>query len=84
MRMSFMTSAVFNQNPSRAKKQADRQPLVITDHGEASYVLVRYSDFQVHWRKSKRLLDALRDRNATADKDFQPDRVDFGDRDVKF
>ena len=84
MRMSFMTSAVFNQNPSKAKKQADRQPLVITDHGEASYVLVRYSDFQVHWRKSKRLLDALRDPNAATSKDFEPDRVSFGDRSIDF
>ena len=84
MRMSFMTSAVFNQNPSRAKKQADRRPLVITDHGEASYVLVRYSDFQANWRKSKRLLDALRDPNASTDKDFDPDRVSFGDRNVDF
>jgi PHD/YefM family antitoxin component YafN of YafNO toxin-antitoxin module len=84
MRLSFMTSAVFNQNPSRAKKEADSHPLVITDHGEASYVLVRYSDFQAHWRKPKSLLDALRDRNSTKDKVFDPDRVDFAGRDVKF
>jgi PHD/YefM family antitoxin component YafN of YafNO toxin-antitoxin module len=84
MRMSFMTSAVFNQNPSRAKKEADSHPLVITDHGKASYVLMRYSDFQTHLRKPKSLLDALRDRDATNDKVFDPDRVDFADRDVKF
>lgn len=84
MRMSYMTSKVFNQNPSKAKKEADAQPLVITDHGRESYVLMRYSDFQAHWRKSKNLLDALRDPNAARDKDFEPGRVDFGDRDVKF
>jgi len=84
MRMSFMTSAVFNQNPSKAKKQADERPLVITDHGRESYVLMRYSDFRAHWRKSKSLFDALRDPHAVSDKEFQPDRVDFGDRDVKF
>lgn len=50
MRMSFITSAVFNQNPSKAKREADERPLVITDHGKASYVLMRYSDFQAHWR----------------------------------
>jgi PHD/YefM family antitoxin component YafN of YafNO toxin-antitoxin module len=84
MRMSFMTSAVFNQNPSRAKKEADSRPLVITDHGTASYVLMRYSDFQAHWRKPRSLLDALRDPNAIKDKDFQPDRIDFGGRDSEF
>jgi len=84
MRVSFMTSAAFNQNPSKAKKQADRQPVVITDHGEASYVLVRYDEFQAHWRKSKRLIDALRDPHASDDKDFDPERVTFDDRDVEF
>jgi prevent-host-death family protein len=84
MRMSFMTSAVFNQNPSRAKKEADERPVVITDHGKESYVLMRYSDFQAHWQKPKSLLDALRDPNAIKDKDFQPDRIDFGDRDSEF
>ncbi len=84
MRMSYMTSKVFNQNPSKAKREADEQPLVITDHGRESYVLMRYADFQAHWRKSKNLLEALRDPNAAKDKDFEPDRVDFGDRNVKF
>jgi prevent-host-death family protein len=84
MRMSYMTSAAFNQNPSKAKREADERPVVITDHGKESYVLMRYSEFQARWRKSKNLLDALRDPNAVKDKEFQPDRVDFGDRDVTF
>lgn len=84
MRMTYMTSAVFNQNPSKAKKEADEQPLVITDHGKASYVLMRYADFKAHWRQSKSLLDALRDPNAVSDKEFEPGRVDLGGRDVKF
>jgi PHD/YefM family antitoxin component YafN of YafNO toxin-antitoxin module len=79
-----MTSAVFNQNPSKAKKAADEQPLVITDHGKASYVLMRYADFEAHWRKSKSLFEALRDRNASSEKEFDPDRVDFSGRDVRF
>ena len=34
--------------------------------------------------KSKSLLDALRDPYTVNNKDFQPDRVDFGNRDAKF
>jgi hypothetical protein len=34
--------------------------------------------------KSTSLRDALRDPKAFSDKDFEPDRIDFGDRDVKF
>ena len=83
MRMSFMTSASFNRNPSKAKKEADKHPVVITDHGQASYVLVRYAEFEAHWRKSTSLFDALRDPAAT-EKDFEPARTDFRDRNVEF
>jgi PHD/YefM family antitoxin component YafN of YafNO toxin-antitoxin module len=84
--MSFasMTSADFNQNPSKAKKAANEGPLVITEHGEASYVLVRYDDFKDHWRKSKSLYDALNDKGSKFDDDFTPDRVSFEGRDVEF
>lgn len=84
--MSFasMTSADFNQNPSKAKKAANEGTLVIAEHGEASYVLVRYDDFKDHWRKSKSLYDALNDKGSKFDDDFTPDRVSFEGRDVEF
>ena len=50
MTYALMTSADFNQNPSKAKKAANEGPLVITEHGEASYVLVKYDDFQRSWK----------------------------------
>lgn len=84
--MSFasMTSADFNQNPGKAKRAANEGPFVITEHGEASYVLVRYSDFKDHWRKSKSLYDALNHKGSTFDDDFSPERVGFEGRDVEF
>ena len=84
MRMSYMTSASFNQNPSRAKRKANERPVVITDHGEASYVLVRYAEFEAHWKKPKSLFDALWDPSPVSDKDFDPARVDFDGRAVEF
>lgn len=84
MRVSYMTSASFNQNPSKAKKKADERPLVITDHGEASYVLMRYDEFETNWKKPESLYEALRDPHATAEGDFEPDRLSFDDRDVNF
>lgn len=84
MRMSFMTSAAFNRNPSKAKKTADDRPLVITDHGEASYVLVSYSEFKANWRKPKTLCDALRDPLVKDDRSFEPPRVSFDDRTIDF
>lgn len=84
MRVSYMTSASFNQNPSKAKKKADERPLVITDHGEASYVLMRYAEFEANWKKPKSLFEALRDPRATVEGDFEPDRLTFEDRDIAF
>ncbi|WP_197524383.1 type II toxin-antitoxin system prevent-host-death family antitoxin [Novosphingobium resinovorum] len=82
--MSYMTSAAFNQNPSKAKKAADQQPVVITDHGEEAYVLVRYAEFAANWKRSASLLESLRDPQAADDKDFLPDRTSFEGRDVEF
>lgn len=84
MRVSRMTSATFNQNPSQAKKQADKGPLVITDHGEAAYVLMRYEEFEVNWKKPKSLYEALRDPRATIEGEFDPDRLPLEDRDIVF
>lgn len=84
MDFASMTSADFNQNPSKAKKVANDGPLVITEHGEARYVLVRYSDFRDHWRRPKSLYDALNHADSRFDDDFTPERVTFEGRDVAF
>ncbi len=84
MPYALMTSADFNQNPSKAKKAANDGPLVITEHGEASYVLVRYIDFESNWKKSKSLYDALCHKNSKFDDDFSPERLSFEERDIEF
>lgn len=76
MKLSSMTSTAFGRNPGRAKHEADKQPLVITEHGGASYVLVTYADFTANWKKSKSLLEALADNTPDSGKDFEPDRLD--------
>ncbi|MFC6447021.1 type II toxin-antitoxin system Phd/YefM family antitoxin [Shinella zoogloeoides] len=82
MPLASMTSGDFNQNPSKAKKAANDGPLVITEHGEARYVLVRYSDFKDHWRASRSLYDALNHADSPFDDAFEPERASFADRDV--
>ena len=83
MRFSYITSAAFNQNPSKAKKAANEHPVVITDHGKEAYVLVRYSEFAANWKRSSNLLEALQDPRAI-DRDFDPDRVSFENLNVEF
>jgi prevent-host-death family protein len=41
-----VTSRVFNQNRSLVKKAADKGPVIITDRGEPSYVLLRFEEFR--------------------------------------
>lgn len=84
MNMSYMTSAAFNQNPSKAKRQADEQPVVITDHGKASYVLMRYSDFEKRMKPFRSLADVLANKDPAGDKDFEPARLRFPKRDLEF
>ena len=84
MPLASMSSGDFNQNPSKAKKAANEGPLVITEHGEARYVLVRYNDFKDHWRKTKSLYDALNHMSSGFDDDFTPERASFEGRDVEF
>lgn len=84
MSLASMTSGDFNQNPSKAKKAASDGPLVITEHGEARYVLVRYSDFKEHWRTARSLHDALNHTDSRFDDAFEPERASFEDRDIAF
>jgi PHD/YefM family antitoxin component YafN of YafNO toxin-antitoxin module len=84
MPLASMTSGDFNQNPSKAKKAANDGPLVITEHGEARYVLVRYSDFKDHWRAPKSLYDAMNHADSQFDDVFEPERASLAGRDVAF
>jgi prevent-host-death family protein len=41
-----MTSREFNQHTGRAKRAADKGPVVITDRGEPAYVLIKSEDYE--------------------------------------
>lgn len=84
MKFPSMSSAAVSRNPKAAKREADTQPLVITEHGEPRYVLLSYEDFQRNWKKPKSLFEALADPFARTDKDFEPERIDFSGRDFSF
>jgi prevent-host-death family protein len=46
MKITTLSSREFNQDVSRAKRAADKGPVVITDRGEPAYVLLRHRDYQ--------------------------------------
>ena len=47
MPASTMTAREFNQHVSRAKKAADKGPLIITERGKPAYVLMRHDAIDV-------------------------------------
>jgi prevent-host-death family protein len=62
MRTSTMTSREFNQHVSRAKRAAKDGPVIITERGKPSYVLMRHEEFEAKQRERaapKNLLEAL-------------------------
>jgi prevent-host-death family protein len=44
--MSTVTAAEFNQRPSQVKRAAESEPVVITEHGRPSFVLLTYAEYQ--------------------------------------
>lgn len=55
----IMTSREFNQNTSRAMREADNAPLMITNRGKPSLVLLSYAEYQKLAGKSQSALDVL-------------------------
>ena len=57
--MTTITAREFNQHISAAKRAATKRPLVITDRGEPSHVLMSYEEYQRLIAKDGSILDQL-------------------------
>ena len=78
-----ISSRVFNQNPSRAKHDAEAGPVIITDRGVPAFVLLRYDTWKQRddAKPRRSLLDVLR---ADDDIDFEPPRFQGGFKPADF
>jgi PHD/YefM family antitoxin component YafN of YafNO toxin-antitoxin module len=86
MRTSTMTSREFNQHVSRAKRAAIDGPVIITERGKPSYVLMRHEEFakdSLTPNRPQNALEALTDPNAS-DIDVEFPRLPISFRDVDF
>jgi prevent-host-death family protein len=72
-----ISSREFNQDVSRAKRAADRGPVVITDRGRPAYVLLRHETYRRLVGKTPSIRDLLGQPGAE-DIEFNPPR--FGTR----
>lgn len=57
--MTQLTSRELNQDVSRAKRAAEAGPVIITDRGRPSHVLMTYDEFERLSGKRRNLVDAL-------------------------
>jgi prevent-host-death family protein len=78
MELSMATTTIsgreFNQDVSKAKRAAKDGPVVITDRGQPSHVLVTYAEYQRLTHSGMSLAEALAGPDEF-DFDFDPPRL---------
>ena len=72
----IMTSREFNQDVSRAKRQADDGPVIVTDRGEPAYVLLTHAEYVRLTGTGKNLLEMLA-MPGMEDIEFDPPKIDL-------
>ena len=79
--MSTLTSRELNHDVSSAKKAAQSGPVIITDRGKPSHVLMTYDDFNRLSGKRRSLIETL-SMAGLSEIDFSPERVEIVSRPV--
>lgn len=82
MPITTFTSRDLNQDVSRAKKAARHGPVVITDRGKPSHVLLTYAEYERLSGRRQSLLDALA-MTGLSEIEFTPERTQIGIRRVE-
>jgi len=72
-----ISSRQFNQDVSRAKRAAEKGPVIITDRGKAAYVLLRHEAYRRLLGKEQGIRELLYLAGAEAI-DFDPPRLGDG------
>jgi PHD/YefM family antitoxin component YafN of YafNO toxin-antitoxin module len=71
--VTFMSSREFNQDTSRAKKQAEAGPVYITDRGRPAHVLLTFEAYE-RLVGPTHVLDRLGEPAGVEDVEFDPPR----------
>ena len=79
--MNILTSRELNHDVSKAKKAAQNGPVIITDRGRPSHVLMTYDDFNRLSGKRRSLIETL-SMPRLSEIDFSPERVEIVSRPV--
>lgn len=74
MSITTMSGREFNQDADGAKNAADKGPVIITDHGRPTHVLLSFSDYQKLTGTRRSLLEVVA-QDQDDDIDFDPPRM---------
>ncbi|WP_454918761.1 type II toxin-antitoxin system Phd/YefM family antitoxin [Xanthobacter sediminis] len=81
MGITTLSSRELNHDVSSAKKAAQNGPVIITDRGKPSHVLMTWDEFQRLTGPRRSLAEALA-MPGLSEIDFDPPRVEIGPRGV--
>jgi prevent-host-death family protein len=75
MPITTLTSRELNQDTSRAKRAAQSGPVIITDRGRPSHVLLSIEEYRRLTGAARNLVDLLAMRDDVGHIDFEPPRL---------
>ncbi|XXQ68259.1 type II toxin-antitoxin system Phd/YefM family antitoxin [Neisseriaceae bacterium B1] len=61
--MQTITCQEFNRRTSHVQKMAEREPVLITQHGKPAFVLQSYQNYEKNQKAGKSFLQVLLDAN---------------------
>lgn len=85
--MTTLTSREFNQDTARAKREAKKGPVFITDRGKPAHVLLSIEDYERLARPGRTLAEALAMPEGSVPVDLEleiPPRELWKERDLNF
>ena len=74
MSITTISSRAFNQDAGGAKRAAEKGPVIITDRGRPSHVLLSFEDYRKLTGGGRSLLDIVA-QDVDDDIDFDPPRL---------
>lgn len=83
MTTTTLSSREFSQNFAKAKKATENGPVIITDGGKPTHVLLRFDEYQLLVGQQRNIADTLAMPDAE-NIEFDPPRLDFEVRPADF
>ena len=80
----IMTSREFNQDASGAKRAASHGPVIITDRGKASHVLLSMEQYEQLQGTGRQTIGEMLHMPDAADIPFTPPEIDLGLKPMDF